>query len=131
MYASAERDIEAPQRGPQDADPPGQDIPSAVLNAMYESPELDAQGEADSSSRGGGIHEQEELPDDNAMRALYGIGVQLLARQGWQMHQRLGARRQGSQDGLLTPLINDREPSRHGLGWSQSRVDSVDSESTR
>ena len=40
IYASAERDNERPQRGPQDVDPPDQRIGSAALNAMYESPDI-------------------------------------------------------------------------------------------
>ena len=125
LYAAAERDLDAPQRGPQSVDPPGQEFPSAVLNAMHDSKEVadpEAQ-EAKSSRPGSGIHEQEELPNADAMNALYGIGAQLVMRQGWQMHERLGRAHYATNDDekdtrLVAPLTNDREfGHREGVGW--------------
>ena len=121
LYAAAERDLDTPQRGPQSVDPPGQEIPSAVLNAMHDSKEVadpEAQ-EAKSSRPGSGIHEQDELPNTDAMN----IGAQLVMRQGWQMHERLGRAHYATNDDekdtrLVAPLTNDGQfEGREGLGW--------------
>ena len=118
MYAAAERDLEEPQRGPQNEDPPGQEIPSAVLTAMHENPAL-AEAAAPQERERSGIHEQAELPDADALTAIYGIGVQMVMRRGWKVHEGLGVRRSDEDRRLVAPLINERVmDSRTGIGWA-------------
>jgi len=129
IYASAERDNERPQRGPQDVDPPDQRIGSAALNAMYESPDINFVPETESSSsthrsrsppnrREGDVREQEEMHDAEAMDALYGIGFKLVMKDGWKFHERLGVRGHEYEGthGLLAPVTHKGRHGKGGLG---------------
>ena len=85
---------------------------------MHEHQDL-AEAAAPQERERSGIHKQDELPDADAMTAIYGIGVQMVMRRGWKVHTGLGVRRSDKDDRLVAPLINERGMyNRTGIGWA-------------
>jgi hypothetical protein len=125
--ADISNDVES--RGPQENDPPEQQIGAMAVNALHHTFVEEGQngGAAAASETGSshsrsprraGVHEQARLSVQE-MTALYGVGSRLLMSMGWQPDSRLGLTGDAG-GGLSSALTNDWDATRRsGIGFPQ------------